>query len=222
MAQFVTRGDRSGLYITDFEELYVELGRIQPTLVTQLRKDFRDIAKPVQQSVKNAIPDVPPTSGIHKKRKSNYQSGFYPKVKPGRVTWGANYQNRNKPVKSVLIQTINPSKAKRGLKRNEMSQIAITRLKVDNAATVLADLAGSSGAYINQYEYTREYDYSRSATGYRVHRINGQGVAMIRALKGKGSRFVWPAARQSIPKTYRKTQDVLSKAYARINQDLRS
>lgn len=222
MAQFVTRGDRSGLYITDFEELYVELGRIQPTLVTQLRKDFRDIAKPVQQSVKNAIPDVPPTSGIHKKRRRQTRSGFYPIQVPGRLTWGPNAQNRNKQADSVAIQTAKPSQVRYRMKSNKMSQTAIARLKVDNAATVLADLAGSSGAWVNRRPVTREYQYSRSATGYRVHRINGQGVAMIRALKGKGSRFVWPAARQSVPKTYRKTQDVLSKAYARINQDLRS
>jgi hypothetical protein len=221
MAQMVVRGGRPGLYITDYEELIKELNRIQPTLVNDLRKEFRQIAKPVQNQVKTAIPNSPPTSGIHKKRKSNYQSGFYPKVVPGRVTWGANSQNKMTPARSVGVETIGPGKAKSRMRKNKMNQVAIARLRVDNAATVLADLAGSSGAWINKHEYTREYDYSRSATGQRIHRINNQGRAMIQALGGKGSRYVWPAANRAIPHTYQQTRMVLNKSFTKINRRLK-
>lgn len=220
MAKLVVKGGRPGLYITDYEEIIRELNRVQPTLVAQLRKDFRDIAKPVQSEVKSSIPETPPTSGIHRKRKNSYRSGFYPKVIPGRLTWDANSQNGMRKARSVSIQTISASKAKRNMKYNKMSQIAIARLKVDNAATVMADLAGSSRKYINSRPYTREYAYSRSVTGTRIHRINGQGVSMIDALRGKGSRYVWPAANRAIPHTYQRTRMVLNKSLIKINRRL--
>lgn len=214
---------RSGLYITDYEELIRELNRIQPTLVSQLRKEYRQIAKPVQAAVKANIPINPPTSGVHKKKPQKNPSGFYPRVIPGRLSWGANSQNKMKPARSVGIQTISATKARRSLKYNRMKAVAIARLKVDNAATVMADLAGTSRKYINKKSVTREYDYSRSATGKRIHRINGQGESMIQALDrkrdgGRRSRYVYPAANDAIPSMLPKMDSALKRAYNIVNQ----
>jgi hypothetical protein len=195
----VTKGNRAGMYITDYEELIRELNRIHPTLVDQLRKEYREIAKPVQSAVKSAIPLNPPTSGVHKKKPQRSISGFYPRSIPGRLSWGANSQNRMREARSVGIQTLTVTRAKRNMRYNKMTQAAIARLKVDSAATVMADLAGSSRKYVDNKSVTREYSYSRSATGKRVHKINGQGRAMIDALNRRNrsqerSRFVYPAA----------------------------
>lgn len=214
---------RSGVYLTDYQKLIDKLNRIEPTLVMQLRKEYRQIAKPVQTAVKSAIPMNPPTSGVHKKRKQNNPSGFYPRVIPGRLSWGANSQNKMKDARSVGIQTISASKARRSLKYNKMKAVAIARLKVDNAATVMADLAGTSGKYVNKKPVTREYDYSRSATGKRIHKINGQGESMIQALDrkrngGGRSRFVYPAANESIPSVLPKMDSALQRAYNTVNK----
>jgi hypothetical protein len=218
-----TGNSRSGLYITNYEELIRELNRIEPTLVKQLRKEYRQIAKPVQSAVKSSIPLNPPTSGVHKKKKQSNVSGFYPRTIPGRLSWGANSQNKMRPTRSVGIQTVSVGKAKRSIKYNKMKAAAIARLKVDNAATVMADLAGTSKKYIDKKKVTREYDYSRSATGKRVHRINGQGRSMIAALDrrkdgGGRSRFVYPAANESIPSMLPKMDSALKRAYNIVNQ----
>lgn len=232
MAQFVTRGDRSGLYITDYEEIIRELNRVSPTFEKDLRKEYRNISKPVKSAVQNAIPiDAGRvTSGIHKKRKTGYQSGFYPKVVPGRLTWGPNKQNKSKQARSVSVQTFSSKRTSRQLKyykrTKNMSEIAIARLKVDNAATVVASIAGSSGDYINKNSVTREYDYSRSATGKRVHKINGQGISMIAALNRKnrpnekGSRIVWPAADAARPNTIVQIRIAIDKSLVKINRRL--
>ncbi len=223
--KFVTQGQRSGVYITDLQELNRELRKIQPSLVTQMRNDFKRIATPMQAQIKREIPSEPPTSGIHKKRRNNLVSGFEPRVIPGRLTWGANSQNKNIPVDSVNIQSVSATKARRAMRKNPKNQASIARLQVDNAAVVMADMAGKSRKWINKKPFTREYDYSRSRTGRRYHRINNQGVSMIDALTrkhGKSSRFVWKAAERSLPKVQAQSRMVLEKAYARINRKLSS
>jgi hypothetical protein len=218
MAVMVQKGTRAGLYLTDYRDLIKELNRVQPSLVKQLQKEYKLIAKPVQTAVKNAIPFTPPTSGIHKKRPQRTVSGFYPRVVPGRLTWGSNSQNRNKPVKSVLIETPSAAKAARAMRRAKVNAASIARLRVDNAAVVMADMAGKSGKYINKRRQTNEYKYSRSASGTRTHRINNQGRGMIRALGGRSSRFVWPAAERAVPQTFAKSNQSLQKAYTVINR----
>ena len=214
--------NRSGMYITDYEELIRELNRIQPELVKQLRKDYRQIAKPVQAAVKSAIPEDPPTSGVHKKKPQRTTSGFRPVAIPGRLSWGANSQNKMRKARSVGIQTFSGMRARRNMKYNRMTAGAIARLKVDSAATVVADLAGSSKKYVNSKSVTREYNYSRSATGKRIHRIQGQGQSMIEALNRKNnsstrSRFVYPAAEKSIPSILPKMNSSLQRAYDIVN-----
>jgi hypothetical protein len=223
MSRLVTKGNRSGLYITDYQELIRELNRISPTLVTQLRKEYRLLAKPVQTAVKSAIPLDPPTSGVHKKKPQRTTSGFRPVAVPGRLSWGANSQNRMRQARSVGIQTFSDKKAKRSMRYNKMDATSIARLKVDSAATVMADLAGSSRKYIDNKSVTREYPYSRSATGKRVHRINGQGRSMIEALdrrnrSGERSRFVYPAAKKAIPSMLPKVNQSLQRAYTIVNR----
>ena len=217
MARFVTQGQRSGLYLTDYNDLIKELNRVQPTLVKQLQSDYKRIGKQAAVPVKNAIPSTPPTSGVHRNRPGS-QSGFYPRVKPGRLTWGANSQNKNKSVKSVLVQTPSPARAKRSMSKNKTTAFSVARLRVDNAGVVLADMAGKTNEFTDKNAVTREYKYSRSKTGFRTHRINGQGRAMIRALGGRPSRFVWPAAVKAMPKVKSESRIVLQRAYSIINK----
>jgi len=218
MATMVTQGNRTGLYITDYRDLIRELNRVQPSLVKQLQREHKEIAKPMQKAVKGAIPLNPPTSGIHKKRPQRTVSGFYPRVVPGRLTWGANDQNKATPVRSVKIETPSAAKAARAMRRSKTNVASIARLRIDNAAVVMADMAGRSGKWINKKSRTNEYQYSRSATGVRRHRINNQGRGMIRALGSKGSRFVWPAADKSMPMVRMQTTRSLQKAYTAINR----
>jgi len=214
--QFVTKGQRSGLYLTDYNDLIRELNRVQPSLINQMKKDYRKIAKPVQTAVKSGIKSEPPTTGRHVSRPQNTASGFIPLVIPGRLTWGANSQNKNKRVDSVLIKTPSEKKAKRIYSRNGTDAASVARLQVDNAAVVMADMARKTG----KSRMTREYPYSGSRTGTRRHKVNGQGTGMIRALNkhGTASRFVWPAAETALPKAKEESKIVLNKAITAINR----
>jgi hypothetical protein len=104
------------------------------------------------------------------------------------------------------------------MRKAKTNAASIARLRVDNAAVVMADMAGKTGKWVNKKSRTNEYQYSRSKTGVRRHRINNQGRGMIRALAGKSSRFVWPAAEKSMPMVRVRVTHSLQKAYTIINQ----
>ena len=221
--QYVSKGQRNGLYITDYRDIIAELNRVQPTLINQMKKEYRRIAKPVQVAVKSNIPKQPPTSGRHRLKPDNApRSGFIPRVVPGRLTWGANSENGGKQVDAVAIQTPSEKKAARTYRKNKTDAASIARLKVENAGVVLADMAGRSEKWINKRPRTRVYKYSRSKSGERDHRINNQGRGMIRALNkgagGKASRFVWKAAEKALPKAERDAKQVLNVAIQVINK----
>ncbi len=219
MARFIESDNRAGLYLTDYDALIKELNRVQPTLVTELRNDFKRIAKPAQAAVKKEIPADPPTSGIHSRRRSNNVSGFKPIAMPGRLTWGSNSQNKNTPVKSVKIETPARSSVSKSIVKSPKGQASIARLRVDNAGVVLADMAKKVG----KRQMTREYDYSRSRTGKRRHLNNRQGQGMINSLTrryGGPSRFAWKGAEKAMPKVRAETVVVLSMAYSKINRRL--
>jgi len=205
---YVIKGQRGGLYLTDYNDLIRELNRVQPTLVKQMQKDYRKIAKPVQIAIKNKIPSVAPLSG------------FIPKTQPGRLTWGANYQNKSKPVKSVLIQTPSSRKAPRVFSKHKTDAFSVARLQVTNAAVVLADMAGRTRKDINKYSRTKPYDYSRSKTGKRTHKINNQGKIMIDRLGKTASRYVYKGVESSLPKAKAESKIVLEKAFIIINRRL--
>lgn len=232
MAQLITRGERSGVSVTDYRDLMKTMRQINPALVRQMRKDFRLIAKPIQTGVSKAIPKKPPTSGIHISDPKRTVSGFKPVVVPGRLTWSANPQNGGKKPTHTLVKLPRV----RNKFKNGATVSSIARVEVDNAAVVMADMAGKSGKWINKKEVTRPYLYSRSATStgkhgtkqklisMRQHRINGQGRGMIQALNKvhKPSRWIYPAAEQELPRIRLQAVGVLAKAYSEINNKLRT
>lgn len=197
--------ERSGVIVTDYFGIVKELRNVDPEFLKSMRKDSKIIARPLQQAVRKNIPNKPPLSGMR------------PRVKPGRVTWGF-----GKPAKSVLIKT--PRNSRSGKYRT------IVRIAVMSAATVLADMAGRSGARVGENKRTRSYPYSLSPTGERTHALTPrQGRNFINNLnRGKGvkqnhaSRFVWPAAEASLPSVVAEGQKVIDRAIGVINARMKS
>jgi hypothetical protein len=222
MVEVITRDNRTGVYITDYRDLIKIMRQTEPQLLTQMRKEFRKIARPMVKDVKRGIEKTPPTRGIHLKRPQKTVSGFHPVVIPGRLTWGANAQNKNKKVDAVYTRS---PRVKTRL-QNKATMTSIARVEVHNAAVIMADMAGSSNEWVNKKPMTREYMYSqRGRTIMRKHRINGQGRAMINALtqaKGKASRFVYPAAESSMPQVRYAALNVLRRGFDKVNMNLRS
>jgi hypothetical protein len=232
MVEVISRDKRTGVYITDYRDLIKIMRQTEPDLLREMRKDFRKISQPMVRDVKRGIDKEPPTRGIHLKRPQNSVSGFHPVVIPGRLTWGANSQNKNKKVDAVYTKS---PRVKTRL-MNNATMTSIARVEVHNAAVIMADMAGSSNEWVNKKSITRPYLYSggghhvgkygskRQLITMRQHRINGQGAAMIRALnaKRKASRFVYPAAEASMPQVRYAALNVLRRGFDKVNMNLRS
>ena len=211
-------GGTSGvrLEITNWNEVMKVLVKLDKTYVSAMRKQFKQIARPVQQQVKSAIPGKgkPPLSGMTQ-------------VHFGRLAWGSTYGKGAKPAKSVLVQT--PNTRKRAYKGKD---IAIARLQVQSPATVLADMAGRRNNTKARKGLTPMYDYMYTINGNKVpgkrqHRVKpwnfvskisgGSGIKQTTA-----SRFIWPAALKALPKARQEIDRVITSANLRVNQLLRS
>lgn len=210
---------------TDYRDLIKELRKIDPSYANQLRRNFKRIAKPIQTSVSKVIPKKHPTSGIHVRGAKNV-SGFKPVVVPGRLSWSANAQNGNVQPRHVVVRL---TKQRSFRKLADIGKMSIVKVEVDNAAVVMADMAGRSRKYINKKSITRQYPYSRSATGSRRHRINYQGVGMIKALnRGKNiqqaeaSRWIWPTANKQLPMVQKEIDTAIADANRLINERMKT
>ena len=229
--------DTGEVWITDYRDLMRELRKVDRAYAVKLKRDFKRVGKPIQQGIRGTIPKYAPTSGIHVRSRMSV-SGFAPRVVPGRLTWGANPQNGNVPANNAVIQN---TKQKDWKKAGRFGKMSVTRIAVDNAATVMADMAGRSKKWLNKKPYTRPYLYSQStpSTGKygtqrslirtRKHLINGQGIAMIKALdrgknvqQGKASRWVWPTANKYLPQTKIEIQRLLDQANNHLNERLKT
>lgn len=184
--------------VTDVRRLTYALRSIDPKLRNQLVREAKEPAKPIQSAVKAAIPTTAPLTNMNQ----------------GRLAWQGSVDSKGKikRPKDVQIQF-----------RTTMSGRSLTtslvRVRVVSPAVVMADMAGRSGRYLDSgYKgtgVTRPYPYKG---GFRVHRLNGQGRAMIRGLGGKASRFVWPAAERAVPAARREIEQVVKKFAKMVNQ----
>lgn len=193
-------GTRSEVYLSEYYNLIKTLREVDMELLKQFRKDARKIVKPVQQDIRDNIPSTPPIRGMRRG------------VVPGRLTWGV-----GKPAKSALIKISNPRK----FERNERTSIASVRVK--SPGTILADMAGKSNRVTNKKKVTETYAYSRAKSGFRTHRLNGQGQAMISALnsvRGGASRYVWPGALKALPEARAEFQAAVSDVVRKVNAEL--
>lgn len=197
-------GGRYALSFTDVRQMITVLGQIDKGHVVALKAEAREIAKPVEQAIRRGIPSAPPISGMT------------PKVVPGRVTWNTGF-----PANSTTIQT-----PRLAVKKKFNS---IARVRTRSAALGIADMAGRSRRAMNRYEFTREYPYSKSPTGFRKHRITATGSRKFidnldsgrGVKKGSASRFVWPSAEKALPFARYKMENVLNKYAAIVNARLR-
>lgn len=219
------RVDRKlSMQFTDYRALIKELSIIEPTAVKQLKKDYKIISKDMAQEVRRTIPKTYPLGPRRNKKLGGSRSGF---DHDGRTAWGKqpsmNMGNsKSYPSNSVYIQT--PSKRPRKGK-----YVSIARLKVNSAATGMADMTGRGGVFDSK-GLSRAHDIRLFGGPVinRQYRVNGQGRALARNLssgaKGKlksgGSRYVWPAAEKKQESTRQAMISRLQVSYDTINKKL--
>lgn len=187
------------LTLDDYDAMARELNKLSPELLREMNRQYKDIAKGPQSEIKKAIPRSAPLRGMRQR------------VVPGRTTWG-----NIKPARSVLIR------AKRPKKLDERVAVPIVQLVVQSPGTIIADMAGR-GNSTGANAVTPVYAYSRSRSGYRTHRINGQGQAMINALdawKAGASRMVYPAVENSLDEVRSEMEGIIADAVVKVQREL--
>ena len=78
------------LTMSDIKKLQRDLKEIEPTLLRDMRREIKAIAKPIENRIKTNIPKSPPMSGMAAVVK--YKSGSYA-VNEGRLRWDGQGMN---------------------------------------------------------------------------------------------------------------------------------
>lgn len=211
----------ASMRITDYRDLMRELNRVQPGLTKAVRAEARKVAEPLRASVRAGIPKTAPLA------KPVKGGGMVTKI--GRLSWG-----RGKPADSAVFDTRAP--------RKNRDKSSLIKIKVSSPATVMADMMGRSGKFINarplakgtrsnsaivpsgKYKGEVGYRYTNrngEIVG-RIHRVRNQGKGLIRALGTSASRYVWKSAERGLPATKRAVSAVIQTAIDRVNYNLRT
>jgi hypothetical protein len=197
----VQGSSRMEIEVTDWRFLVREVRKIDPRLTAKFKANAKEIGKDVENEIKRAIP-----SKIDIK-------GMQPKVIPGRMSWGGKVSAQKTSLK------IDTRIKKRGK--------SIVSVWVWSPAVAMLDMAKNAGR--GDGGDTREYPYSRSKTGTRTHRVNGQGRGLLQAAgKSKkliraerASRVVWPAAWKALPEVNARMNKLIESEARRINAEMR-
>lgn len=193
--------------ISDYKRIIRELNKIEPTLVTELRKDLKKVAETPRKAVRGNISSQPPIRGMKRK------------LSPVGKTW-----NTRRNARTVTIKTRSPKRAV-GFGTKDAGVI---QLVISSPATIIADMAGRGNMKASiDGQKTAWYVYpmakgttENTRPGQRRHTVNGQGKAMIDALGGSPSRFVYPAVEKAMPETASAINEVLGEAVTLIERNI--
>jgi hypothetical protein len=214
----------ASISITDYRVLVRQLNNIDPKLYKDLRSDMKRISKPMAKAVRSSIPKTAPLGQRKDLRRGGSSPGF---VHSGRLAWGKaqrlNIDSDFKfyPAASVYVQTPRLKKPKLGKTRS------ILRVRVNNAATVMADMAGRAGKY-KDGGFSREHEINLFGKGIvkRRYRVNGQGRGLVanldRRYGRKASHFAWGAAEKTLPATQSAVVDRINVSILEINRVMRN
>lgn len=202
----VQRGEQAVIEITDLQRVLKELSKVNDETRKQFRRRFREIATPVQNEIK---------SGIRANRLGTpgRMRGFAKGPQPGRLTWGT-----GKPATSAIISMPRISTRKQGM--------AISKITVGSAATVIADMAGKSNRKTASEPRTRFYPYSRAKKGVRDHKITQKGSRKFiqnldTTMGNRASRVVYPSAEKALPEARNEMSRTLDYMVTQVNRGLR-
>lgn len=194
----VSASDRVEVLITDWRFLIRETRKIDPALIAKFKKNAKEIGRPVEAAVQRGIPNRFPITGMEQK------------VIPGRMTWGA-----------VIPAKTTELKVDTRLRKKGKSIVSVW---VQSPAVAMSDMAKKVGK--RDGRLTREYPYSKSPTGFRRHRVNGQGSGMVVALekakmkKSSPSRMVWPSAEKALPQVNTKMYSLIDQVAKNLNAEI--
>lgn len=193
------------VHASDWRIFARELTKTDKIASAQLKKDFKNIMKPAQVSVRQELKSLTTAGPMRGMRHG------------GRTGWGKNYGSVGSPVSnakrypfdSVFVEAFN--RPKRG-------QTGIARLRVRSAATVLGDLANKTrGDGRTRLYKIREFGGEEIS---RTHQIRASAVQKMitnfggisKPSKRKKSRNVYPGFDKAEPTVTKEAEKAILQA----------
>ena len=184
--------------VQEIRTLQRKLKAIEPKLRTEFLREVKTIGKEPEKAIRNAIPTTPPLSGLAK----------------GRIKWGE--AKGGKGAKSTTIRF----RTQAGGKSLTTTLLGI---RVNSAATSIADMAGRSGKSVGagyrnsgySKPIIRNYKDGGQSVEFRRRATKPGGLMFIRnlnsALGNKASRMAWKAVEKDLPQISKSVQYVVDK-----------
>jgi hypothetical protein len=209
MGRLARAGARASAYnenqdvIFDARAVLRELNNLEPGLRKQLVRDFKKIAEPMVSDVKDVIPKTSPISGMSSSRNPN-----------GRLQWERGRYGK----KGTVVKPDNVIARFSSSRSNRRAVTSLFSVWARNPAVNMVGLAGK-GSNSSRYATTREYPYKG---GFRSHRNNGQGQALIRQVAARGLyNFFYKASEKSMPDVEREVKLVWESYAKKVERRIR-
>jgi hypothetical protein len=193
--------------VQDIRALQKKLREIEPELRREFLREVKTIGKEPEKAIRNAIPTEPPLSGMNPATRGRNATLQWGKVTKGAKSGGA---------KSTTIRF----RTQAGGKSLTATLLGI---RVNSAASSVADYAGRTGRYIGKgYKASgysklirRTYKDGSQSVEFRRQATAKGGQAFIRNLNeqlgNSPSRMAWKAIEKSLPATSKSIQFVIDK-----------
>jgi hypothetical protein len=202
------------VYASDWRVFVKELNKIDPQQIRNLKKRWREIAIPAQESVQRELKSGPGTAGPM----TGMRHG-------GRTGWGTNYGTTGGPVSGAKRKAFNTVSIST-MTRNKKGATGIARLIVRSAGVVYADLAQkpSGRSYTRMYRI-REFGGPEIM---RSHEIRSGAVSSFltnlgpvsKPSKRRKSRDVYPGFDKSLPSVKVKAQEAIKETIKFVEQNI--
>jgi hypothetical protein len=187
--------------VKDIRELQRKLRAIEPSLRTEFLREVKTIGKTPERAIKAAIPNQAPISGM---------------TKPGAALQWGKVKKGTGGAKSTSIRF----RTKAGGKSLTTTLLGI---RVNSAATSVADMAGRSGRFVGAgYQGSgrsrpiiRTYSDGSQSVSFTRTASKKSGQAFInnlnRGLSNRPSRMAWKAVEKDLPQISKTIQYVVDK-----------
>lgn len=196
----LTSADGGDFTVQEIRALQKKLKAIEPSLRTQFMRDIKEIAKEPNKSIKKAIPDESPLSGF---------------TKPGAtLKWGQAKSGSGAKSTTIRFRTASGGRS---------LTTTLLGIRLNSAATSVADMAGRSGRSIGKgYRGTgyskpirRTYKDGSQSVEFRRAATRKAGNVFVRnlnqALGNSASRMAWKAVEKDLPRLSKSVQFVIDK-----------
>lgn len=201
LQMLINNGAGKPFSVQDIRALQRKLRDLQPSLRTEFMREVKSIGKKPEEAIQNAIPLNAPISRFAK----------------GAIRWGQVSKGRKSGgAKSTTIRFRTQSGGK-------SLTTTLLGIRVNSAATSIADMAGRSGRSVGQgyrstgfsKPFVRRYADGGISVEFRRRATRRSGEAFIRnlneGLASTPSRMAWKAVEKSLPATSKSIQYVVDK-----------